>query len=108
MAAKKSSFNKVLNAWDVLVIAFGAMIGWAWVVSTGDWITGGGVFGAMLGFAIGGVGIVFVAASVLTGSSANLEGQLFMGATTSEMAKGTLSTSPWIRTSRKRPCRRVN
>ena len=44
MAAKKSSFNKVLNAWDVLVIAFGAMIGWAWVVSTGDWITGGGVF----------------------------------------------------------------
>lgn len=40
MAAKKSSFDKVLNAWDVLVIAFGAMIGWAWVVSTGDWITG--------------------------------------------------------------------
>ncbi len=60
MAAKKSSFDKVLNAWDVLVIAFGAMIGWAWVVSTGDWITGGGVLGAMLGFAIGGVMIFFV------------------------------------------------
>ena len=27
MEQKKSEFNKVLNAWDVLVIAFGAMIG---------------------------------------------------------------------------------
>ena len=35
MEQKKSEFNKVLNAWDVLVIAFGAMIGWGWVVSTG-------------------------------------------------------------------------
>ena len=26
MEQKKSEFNKVLNAWDVLVIAFGAMI----------------------------------------------------------------------------------
>jgi basic amino acid/polyamine antiporter, APA family len=34
MTQKKSEFNKVLNAWDILVIAFGAMIGWGWVVST--------------------------------------------------------------------------
>ena len=27
MTQKKSEFNKVLNAWDILVIAFGAMIG---------------------------------------------------------------------------------
>lgn len=26
MTQKKSEFNKVLNAWDILVIAFGAMI----------------------------------------------------------------------------------
>ena len=32
MEQKKSEFNKVLNAWDILVIAFGAMIGWGWVV----------------------------------------------------------------------------
>ncbi len=38
MEQKKSEFNKVLNAWDILVIAFGAMIGWGWVVSTGGWI----------------------------------------------------------------------
>ena len=42
MEQKKSEFNKVLNAWDVLVIAFGAMIGWGWVVSTGGWIEKGG------------------------------------------------------------------
>ena len=46
MEQKKSEFNKVLNAWDVLVIAFGAMIGWGWVVSTGGWIEKGGVLGA--------------------------------------------------------------
>ena len=42
MEQKKSEFNKVLNAWDILVIAFGAMIGWGWVVSTGGWIEKGG------------------------------------------------------------------
>lgn len=57
---KTSDFDKVFSAWDILVIAFGAMIGWGWVVSTGDWITKGGVLGAALGFAIGGVMIFFV------------------------------------------------
>lgn len=40
---EKSEFDKVFSAWDILVIAFGAMIGWGWVVSTGDWIGRGGV-----------------------------------------------------------------
>ena len=57
---KTSDFNKVFSAWDILVIAFGAMIGWGWVVSTGDWIGTGGVLGAIVGFAIGGVMIFFV------------------------------------------------
>ena len=60
MTQKKSEFNKVLNAWDILVIAFGAMIGWGWVVSTGERIEKGGVIGAALGFAIGGIMIFFV------------------------------------------------
>ncbi len=60
MEPKKSEFDKVLSMWDILVIAFGAMIGWGWVVSTGDWIDRGGVIGAMLGFVIGGVMIFFV------------------------------------------------
>lgn len=57
---KKSDFDKVFSAWDILVIAFGAMIGWGWVVSTGDWIGTGGVIGAIIGFAIGGIMIFFV------------------------------------------------
>ena len=60
MAGKKSEFDKVFSAWDILVIAFGAMIGWGWVVSTGDWISRGGVIGAAIGFAIGGVMVFFV------------------------------------------------
>ena len=60
MEKKKSEFDKVLGAWDILVIAFGAMIGWGWVVSTGSWIEKGGVIGAALGFIIGGIMIFFV------------------------------------------------
>ncbi len=60
MNKKKSEFNKVFSAWDILVIAFGAMIGWGWVVSTGGWIEKGGVLGAALGFVIGGIMIFFV------------------------------------------------
>lgn len=60
MEKKKSEFDKVFSAWDILVIAFGAMIGWGWVVSTGDWIERGGVIGAIIGFAIGGIMIFFV------------------------------------------------
>ena len=60
MEKKKSEFDKVFSMWDILVIAFGAMIGWGWVVSTGDWIEAGGVLGAAIGFGLGGVMIFFV------------------------------------------------
>lgn len=60
MNKKESEFNKVFSAQDILVIAFGAMIGWGWVVSTGNWIEKGGVLGAALGFCLGGVMIFFV------------------------------------------------
>ena len=52
MDKKKSEFDKVFSAWDILVIAFGAMIGWGWVVSSGGWIEKGGGIGAAIGFAI--------------------------------------------------------
>ena len=60
MAQKKSDFDKVFSAWDILVIAFGAMIGWGWVVSSGGWLETGGVVGAAFGFALGGVLIFLV------------------------------------------------
>ena len=57
---RESEFSKVLNTGDVLVVAFGAMIGWGGVVSSGQWITSGGVLGTVLGFIIGGIMIYFV------------------------------------------------
>ena len=36
------------------------MIGWGWVVSSGQWIISGGVLGTVLGFIIGGIMIYFV------------------------------------------------
>ncbi len=56
----KNRFNKVMSATDILVVAFGAMIGWGWVVSSGRWIQNAGVIGTVIGFIIGGVMIYFV------------------------------------------------
>ena len=58
--ANKREFNKVLNPLDVLVTAFGAMIGWGWVVSTGSWLSRAGTLGTVRGFIIGGIMIFFV------------------------------------------------
>lgn len=60
MDSKNREFNKVLNTGDVLVTAFGAMIGWGWVVSSGGWIQSAGALGTALGFLIGGIMIYFV------------------------------------------------
>jgi len=51
---------KILGNKDVLALAFGAMIGWGWVVTTGLWITGAGSLGAILAFVIGGLLVIFV------------------------------------------------
>ena len=53
-------FLKVLRTRDVIMLAFGAMIGWGWVVSSGQWIQAGGVLGTVLGFLIGGIMIYLV------------------------------------------------
>ncbi|WP_373893589.1 APC family permease [Virgibacillus natechei] len=52
--------KKVLGKWDTLTLAFGAMIGWGWVVTTGLWITEAGSLGAILAFAFGGMLVIFV------------------------------------------------
>ena len=51
---------KLLGNKDVLALAFGAMIGWGWVVTTGIWINEAGSLGAILAFVIGGIMVVFV------------------------------------------------
>lgn len=57
---QKSKFDKVMGAWDILVIAFGAMIGWGWVINSGDWITTAGFMGSIIAMLIGGLMVFFV------------------------------------------------
>lgn len=57
---KRNKFDKVLSKSDVFVLAFGAMIGWGWVVLSGEWIQTAGTIGAILAFVIGGVMVLFV------------------------------------------------
>ena len=57
---QKSKFDKVMGAWDILVIAFGAMIGWGWVINSGDWIITAGFMGSIIAMLIGGLMVFFV------------------------------------------------
>ncbi|MFW6344925.1 MAG: APC family permease [Halomonas sp.] len=56
----QGQLKRVLARKDVLALAFGAMIGWGWIVLTGDWIQSAGSLGAITAFLIGGLIIVLV------------------------------------------------
>jgi len=60
MSAETARFVRVLARKDVLALAFGAMIGWGWIVMTGTWILSAGSLGAVSAFLIGGVAIILV------------------------------------------------
>ncbi len=68
--SNNQQFLKVLGKKDVLALAFGAMIGWGWVVSSGTWITEAGSIGAVLAFAIGGVLVLLIGLTYAELSSA--------------------------------------
>lgn len=53
-------FVRALGTVDALFIGFGAMIGFGWVVLTGEWLNGAGTLGAILAFAVGGIIMCFV------------------------------------------------
>ena len=57
---RHAGFKRVLNTRDILMVAFGAMIGWGWVVSSGQWIQKAGAVGTAIAFCIGGIMIYFV------------------------------------------------
>lgn len=60
MSENDKLFKPVLRKKDILMMAFGAMIGWGWVISSGQWIQTGGALGTAIGFIIGGTMIYFV------------------------------------------------
>ncbi len=55
-----SKFERVLEGKDIVAIAFGAMIGWGWVINSGDWLTNAGFAGTVIAFLIGGGMVMFV------------------------------------------------
>lgn len=57
---EEKNFDRVLGKKDVLALAFGAMIGWGWVILVGGWILKAGTLGAMSAFVIGGIMVIFV------------------------------------------------
>lgn len=61
MSRQHEQLDKVLGRWDVLAVAFGAMIGFGWIVLTGDFLNNAGTLGAALAFVAGGLVVAFVA-----------------------------------------------
>ncbi|MEK6202841.1 MAG: APC family permease [Psychrobacter sp.] len=55
-----SELKKSLGTLDVIALAFGAMVGWGWVVLAGGWILSAGTWGAMLAFLIGGIAVILI------------------------------------------------
>lgn len=60
MSQERESMAKVMGRSDILALAFGAMIGWGWVVLAGEWVVQAGWLGASIAFAIGGIMCIFV------------------------------------------------
>jgi len=58
--SNNAEYEKVFSKKDIFALAFGAMIGWGWVVLTGSWIETAGAMGAILAFLLGGVMVIFV------------------------------------------------
>ncbi|XVH30271.1 APC family permease [Haloferacaceae archaeon DSL9] len=52
--------KRVLTRRDVFILAFGAMIGWGWIIQTGYWINEAGALGSILAFVLGGVLVAVV------------------------------------------------
>ncbi|NGO70357.1 APC family permease [Streptomyces boncukensis] len=57
---ENGGFLRVLGRGDVLALAFGAMIGFGWVVLTSDFLADAGPGGAALAFCVGGVVVALV------------------------------------------------
>ncbi|WP_408957797.1 APC family permease [Natrinema sp. 74] len=60
MVEDTRSFERILTKRDLFVLAFGAMIGWGWIIQTGYWIDEAGVAGSVLGFVAGAIMVCIV------------------------------------------------
>ncbi|SNZ17641.1 amino acid/polyamine/organocation transporter, APC superfamily [Terribacillus aidingensis] len=56
----KQQLKKTMSKTDVIFLAVGAMLGWGWVVLSGDWIINAGFLGSIIAFALGGLLICLI------------------------------------------------
>nr|MDH3162547.1 APC family permease [Bacillus licheniformis] len=66
----KQQMKKTMSQTDVLFLAIGAMLGWGWVVLSGDWISTAGFLGKTIAFIIGGILVILIGLTYAELSSA--------------------------------------
>jgi APA family basic amino acid/polyamine antiporter len=57
---QRTSLSKTMSKTDVFALAFGAMIGWGWVVLANNWLEMGGPLGTTVAFSLGALMCVVV------------------------------------------------
>ncbi|MBU8697411.1 APC family permease [Bacillus pumilus] len=67
---QKQQMAKTMSQSDVLFLSIGAMLGWGWVVLSGDWILTAGFLGSVIAFVIGGILVIFIGLTYAELSSA--------------------------------------
>ncbi|MEI4789676.1 APC family permease [Bacillus sp. FJAT-53060] len=67
---QKQQMAKNMSQSDVLFLSIGAMLGWGWVVLSGDWILTAGFLGSVIAFVIGGILVIFIGLTYAELSSA--------------------------------------
>ena len=60
MSTNNQTLEKSFKQRDVLDLAFGTMIGWVWIMLSGQWAASAGMLGAILAYVVGAVLCVFV------------------------------------------------
>lgn len=60
MISDSHKLKRTLGRTDVLTLAFGTMVGWGWVVLSGQWIKEAGIIGSIVAFAAGAVLCILV------------------------------------------------
>ncbi|WP_312093914.1 APC family permease, partial [Aminipila sp.] len=60
MSVENQKLVKAFSTKDVLALAFGTMIGWGWIMLSGQWAANAGMLGAISAYVVGAILCVFV------------------------------------------------
>lgn len=95
-SASHRKSNQVLSESNTFVLSFGAMIGWGWVILSGEWILTAGTLGAVLAFLTGGMLVLFVGQVYAELTSAMSSGRGVLEFTRRGVGRGFSFIATWI------------